>query len=204
MESLPKRSKRTFTGPGECVYGRNAADEDWEERYRLLIFFCTCVTMLFVVENLQQWFTEMAKQINNLNYGELGAAGPRIIQLIQALEEVINPRLNERFILKFAKIAFDLGPWDFSPCSVWLWRTDDTLDWTNGPTELIYFLQTWPTFSSELKNVERLLFWDHKGYQIAWLHLDFTRLSIWQRLGLWANLVASGSRRNDVSDGSKS
>ncbi|XP_055343798.1 WASH complex subunit 5-like [Paramacrobiotus metropolitanus] len=39
-------------------------------------------------EKLQNWFAEMARQVDNLSFSELGLAGPRIIQLIQALEEV--------------------------------------------------------------------------------------------------------------------
>ncbi|OQV24357.1 WASH complex subunit strumpellin [Hypsibius exemplaris] len=39
-------------------------------------------------EKLQNWFADMAKQVNNLNFEDLVLAGPRIIQLIQALEEV--------------------------------------------------------------------------------------------------------------------
>ncbi|CAH1773129.1 unnamed protein product [Owenia fusiformis] len=39
-------------------------------------------------ENLQAWFTEMAKQINSLDYDDSTAAGRKIVQLIQALEEV--------------------------------------------------------------------------------------------------------------------
>ncbi|XP_052274369.1 WASH complex subunit 5-like isoform X2 [Dreissena polymorpha] len=39
-------------------------------------------------ENLQAWFAEMAKQINSLNYDDSTSAGRKIVQLIQALEEV--------------------------------------------------------------------------------------------------------------------
>ncbi|KJE94402.1 strumpellin, variant [Capsaspora owczarzaki ATCC 30864] len=39
-------------------------------------------------ENLQAYFTEMAKQINSLDYSDSTSAGRKIIQLIQALEEV--------------------------------------------------------------------------------------------------------------------
>lgn len=41
-----------------------------------------------VVENLQAWFTEMSKQISSLNYEDSTAAGRKMVQLIQALEEV--------------------------------------------------------------------------------------------------------------------
>lgn len=39
-------------------------------------------------ENLQAWFMEMAKQIGSLNHEDSTAAGRKIVQLIQALEEV--------------------------------------------------------------------------------------------------------------------
>ncbi|XP_077866142.1 WASH complex subunit 5-like [Saccoglossus kowalevskii] len=39
-------------------------------------------------ENLQAWFAEMAKQITSLNYDDSTSAGRKIVQLIQALEEV--------------------------------------------------------------------------------------------------------------------
>ncbi|KAL3869567.1 hypothetical protein ACJMK2_042235 [Sinanodonta woodiana] len=39
-------------------------------------------------DNLQAWFAEMAKQISSLNYDDPTSAGRKIVQLIQALEEV--------------------------------------------------------------------------------------------------------------------
>ncbi|XP_014669948.1 PREDICTED: WASH complex subunit strumpellin-like [Priapulus caudatus] len=39
-------------------------------------------------DSLQAWFTEMAKQIGSLNYDDSTSAGRKIVQLIQALEEV--------------------------------------------------------------------------------------------------------------------
>ena len=39
-------------------------------------------------DNLQNWFGEMAKQITSLNYDDSTSAGRKIVQLIQALEEV--------------------------------------------------------------------------------------------------------------------
>ncbi|XP_070556885.1 WASH complex subunit 5-like [Ptychodera flava] len=39
-------------------------------------------------ENLQAWFSEMGKQITSLNYEDSTSAGRKIVQLIQALEEV--------------------------------------------------------------------------------------------------------------------
>lgn len=38
--------------------------------------------------NLQAWFSEMSKQIDSLNYEDTPGAGRRLVQLIQALEEV--------------------------------------------------------------------------------------------------------------------
>ena len=48
------------------------------------------VFIIYVPDNLQAWFSEMAKQITSLNYDDSTAAGRKIIQLIQALEEVNN------------------------------------------------------------------------------------------------------------------
>ncbi|XP_059147627.1 WASH complex subunit 5-like isoform X2 [Physella acuta] len=39
-------------------------------------------------DNLQAWFAEMSKQINSLGYDDSTSAGRKIVQLIQALEEV--------------------------------------------------------------------------------------------------------------------
>ncbi|RUS78371.1 hypothetical protein EGW08_013864 [Elysia chlorotica] len=39
-------------------------------------------------ENLQAWFAEMSKQISSLSYDDSTSAGRKIVQLIQALEEV--------------------------------------------------------------------------------------------------------------------
>ncbi|XP_041358411.1 WASH complex subunit 5-like [Gigantopelta aegis] len=39
-------------------------------------------------ENLQAWFTEMSKQITSLGYDDSTSAGRKIVQLIQAMEEV--------------------------------------------------------------------------------------------------------------------
>ena len=39
-------------------------------------------------ENLQAWFTEMSKQITSLSFDDATSAGRKIVQLIQALEEV--------------------------------------------------------------------------------------------------------------------
>ncbi|CAG5129653.1 unnamed protein product, partial [Candidula unifasciata] len=39
-------------------------------------------------DNLQAWFGEMSKQINSLGYDDSTSAGRKIVQLIQALEEV--------------------------------------------------------------------------------------------------------------------
>lgn len=39
-------------------------------------------------ENLQAWFGDMGKQISSLEYEDSTSAGRKIIQLIQALEEV--------------------------------------------------------------------------------------------------------------------
>ena len=45
---------------------------------------------VYLSDNLQAWFSEMAKQITSLNYDDSTAAGRKIVQLIQALEEVIE------------------------------------------------------------------------------------------------------------------
>ena len=41
-------------------------------------------------DNLQAWFGEMANQIDNLDYDDSTSAGRKIIQLIQAMEEVLE------------------------------------------------------------------------------------------------------------------
>lgn len=41
------------------------------------------------VENLQSWFNQMEEKIKSLNYEDATAAGRKIVQLMQALEEVI-------------------------------------------------------------------------------------------------------------------
>ena len=40
-------------------------------------------------ENLQAWFKEMSNQISSLNYDDSTSAGRKMVQLIQALEEVV-------------------------------------------------------------------------------------------------------------------
>ena len=48
--------------------------------------FCRCLN--FLPENLMAWFKEMSKQISSLDYEDSTSAGRKMIQLIQALEEV--------------------------------------------------------------------------------------------------------------------
>jgi hypothetical protein len=43
---------------------------------------------IYFTESLQKWFEEIAKQILSLNHEEVGASGRKIVQLVQALEEV--------------------------------------------------------------------------------------------------------------------
>lgn len=50
--------------------------------------------VFYLVDNLQAWFTEMAKQISSLNYDDSTSAGRKIVQLIQAFEEVCHIGLN--------------------------------------------------------------------------------------------------------------
>ena len=45
--------------------------------------------LVYLSENLQAWFTDMSKQISSLEYEDSTSAGRKIIQLIQALEEVL-------------------------------------------------------------------------------------------------------------------
>ena len=45
--------------------------------------------MYLLIDNLQAWFSEMAKQISSLAYDDSTSAGRKMVQLIQALEEVI-------------------------------------------------------------------------------------------------------------------
>jgi hypothetical protein len=48
----------------------------------------------FLTENLQAWFREMSTQIQSLDYDDSTAAGRKIVQLMQALEEVGTPLLD--------------------------------------------------------------------------------------------------------------
>lgn len=43
-----------------------------------------------LLDNLQAWFKDMGKQIETLNYDDATATGRKIVQLIQALEEVFD------------------------------------------------------------------------------------------------------------------
>jgi len=58
-----------------------------------LIFWCLIIINLFhyfflIPENLMAWFKEMSKQIDSLDYEDATSAGRKMVQLIQALEEV--------------------------------------------------------------------------------------------------------------------
>ena len=44
--------------------------------------------IIYIIDSLQTWFTSMAKQIDSLNYEDSTSAGRKIVQLMQALEEV--------------------------------------------------------------------------------------------------------------------
>ena len=46
------------------------------------------LSSFFLSENLMAWFKEMSKQIDSLDYEDATSAGRKMIQLIQALEEV--------------------------------------------------------------------------------------------------------------------
>jgi len=54
------------------------------------------------------WFKEMSKQIDSLDYEDATSAGRKMVQLIQALEEVrsfyanLCWSLNEKQIIKFS------------------------------------------------------------------------------------------------------
>nr|XP_042911970.1 WASH complex subunit 5-like [Parasteatoda tepidariorum] len=50
-------------------------------------------------DNLQAWFKDMGKQIETLNYDDATATGRKIVQLIQALEEVSKFVFNIKLIL---------------------------------------------------------------------------------------------------------
>ena len=53
-------------------------------------------------ENLQAWFKEMSNQISSLNYDDSTSAGRKMVQLIQALEEVvINSGINTNVVTVF-------------------------------------------------------------------------------------------------------
>ena len=46
------------------------------------------VECFYLLENLQAWFKEMSNQISSLSYDDSTSAGRKMVQLIQALEEV--------------------------------------------------------------------------------------------------------------------
>ena len=61
---------------------------------------------VFSAENLQAWFANLANQIKALDYDDSTSAGRKIVQLIQALEEVIN---NLNFEFEF--VVTGIMPW---------------------------------------------------------------------------------------------
>lgn len=65
---------------------KDECSEFYQKSYKqeLKIYFL----VYHLLDNLQAWFTEMAKQITSLNYEDSTTAGRKIVQLIQALEEV--------------------------------------------------------------------------------------------------------------------
>lgn len=67
-------------------YNKDECSEFYQKFYKqeLKIYFL----VYHLLDNLQAWFTEMAKQITSLNYEDSTTAGRKIVQLIQALEEV--------------------------------------------------------------------------------------------------------------------
>jgi hypothetical protein len=51
--------------------------------------FCLCkFVIVLLTENLQSWFGAMAKQIDSLKHEDATVSGRKIVQLIQALQEV--------------------------------------------------------------------------------------------------------------------
>ena len=67
-----------------------------------MLYFCS--------ENLQAWFTEMSKQITSLGYDDSTSAGRKIVQLIQAMEEVLcfNCVIPRQFNTAFAITHIDI------------------------------------------------------------------------------------------------
>lgn len=53
-----------------------------------MLSFINGVLNFFVTDSLQKWFMDMKKQINSLNIEEPTISGRKIVQLIQALDEV--------------------------------------------------------------------------------------------------------------------
>ena len=47
-------------------------------------------SILFSSDKLQAWFAEIGKEISSLNHDDSTSAGRKIVQLIQALEEVMT------------------------------------------------------------------------------------------------------------------
>lgn len=58
--------------------------------------------LIFLSENLQLWFVEMGKQIDSLKHEEASAAGRKIAQMIEALNEVQGECFKPKEIAKFS------------------------------------------------------------------------------------------------------
>ena len=61
--------------------------------------------IFYTIDSLQTWFTSMAKQIDSLNYEDSTSAGRKIVQLMQALEEVRN-KINIQRVVCLQEILF--------------------------------------------------------------------------------------------------
>ena len=73
--------------PGSHSFKGKRADHDNMHLDTTTVMYSHGI-VYFWTENLQAWFREMSTQIQSLDYDDSTAAGRKIVQLMQALEEV--------------------------------------------------------------------------------------------------------------------
>lgn len=84
----------------------------------------------FFSENLQAWFRETGAQIGLLSYEDSTSAGRKIVQLIQALEEVSQFNLCHSCSLSKSLITFGLLHWKYRSRNSINWRV--TSKWSSS------------------------------------------------------------------------
>ena len=72
---------------------------------KVMLFYCEILFIftIFASEKLQAWFAEIGKEISSLNHDDSTSAGRKIVQLIQALEEVMTRLIFTRLYECFSK-----------------------------------------------------------------------------------------------------